>query len=122
MATYQVSLIDVPNKNHIKVIYLSGEVDGDMVDSFRSDLNNALQEESALHAKYFIFHLRDLEFINSTVIGYFADMYTRLSQEDKKIILSEGNQHILDILDLVGFLSLVEHYSSLREAIESTDL
>ncbi|MEI7510660.1 MAG: STAS domain-containing protein [Candidatus Peregrinibacteria bacterium] len=122
MAAYQVSLIDVPNKDHLKVIYLSGEIDGETVDAFRESLNNALHEERTQGTKCFIFHLRDLEFINSTVIGYFADMYTRLSQEDKKIIFSEGNQHILDILDLVGFLSLVEHYGSLRDAIASTDL
>lgn len=122
MAGYHVSLIAVPNKDNVKVIYLSGEIDGETVENFRSELDAAIHSEEAKDTKFFIFHLRDLEFINSTVIGYFADLYTRLSQADRKIILSEGNQHILDILDLVGFLSLVEHYESLRDAISSTDL
>lgn len=122
MASYQVSLIDVPNKDTVKVVYLSGEIGGESVDDFKTDLDNALEGEAGQSAGSFVLHLRDLEFINSTVIGYFADMYTRLSQSGKKIILAEGNQHILDILDLVGFLSLVEHYPSLRDAISSTEL
>ncbi len=117
---FQVSKIDVPQKDYIKVVYLAGEVDGDAVESFKEQLNAIF--ESTPDVKYYIFHLRKLDFINSMIIGYLADVYSQMGQNGKKLILSEGNPHILDILDLVGFTNLVDHYDSLRDAISSVDL
>jgi anti-anti-sigma factor len=118
---YQVAYVDVPQKDNLKIIYLSGEIDGSNFEDFRRESDEIVKSTEDV-ADFYILHLRDLEFINSTVIGYLADMYTKLGEKNKKIILAEGNDHILDILDLVGFLNLVEHYSSLKEAITSTEL
>jgi len=117
---FQVSKIDVPQREDVKVVYMAGEVDGDAVESFKEQLNALF--ESTPEVKYYIFHLRKLDFINSMVIGYLADVYSQLGKQGKKLILSEGNSHILDILDLVGFTNLVDHYDSLRDAISSIDL
>jgi anti-anti-sigma factor len=117
---FQVSKIDVPEKDHVKVVYLAGEVDGDGVESFKEQLSAII--DSTPEVKYYIFHLRRLDFINSMVIGYLADVYSKMAQNGEKMILSEGNAHILDILDLVGFTNLVEHFDALKDAISSTDL
>lgn len=117
---FQVSLIDIPNKDHVKVIYLAGEVDGDSVDDFKAQIGAIF--DSTQGVKYYILHLQKLDFINSMIIGYLADLYTKLGKNGQKLVLSEGNTHILDILDLVGFTNLVEHHESLRDAIASTDL
>ncbi len=117
---FQVSKIDVPEKDHIKVIYMAGEIDGDGVENFKKQLNDIFQANADV--RYFIFHLRKLDFINSMVIGYLADLYSQMAKNGQKMILSEGNSHILDILDLVGFTNLVEHFDSLRDAISSIDL
>jgi anti-anti-sigma factor len=117
--SYQVSLLDVPEKNHLKVVYISGEIDESNLDTFKKEFSELLGKEGV---SIFIFHLRDLQFINSMVIGYFAGVYSDLHGKGKKLVLAEGNEHILDILTLVGFTNLVEHYESLKEAIESVDL
>ncbi len=117
--SYQVSKIDVPEKNNLKVIYLSGEIDESNLGEFKKEFAPLLEEEEV---ETYIMHIRDLQFINSMVIGYFAGMYSELREKNKKLMLAEGNEHILDILTLVGFTNLVEHHESLKEAIESLDL
>ena len=117
---FQVSKIDIPDRDDVKVVYLAGEVDGEAVENFKTQLNEVFQ--STPDVSYYIFHLKKLDFINSMVIGYLADIYSQMGKQGKKLILSEGNSHILDILDLVGFTNLVDHYDSLRDAISSIDL
>ena len=72
--------------------------------------------------KIYILHLRDLEFINSQVIGCLAGVYSDLHGKGKKLCLAECNDHILDILNLVGFTNLSEHYENLKEAIDTADI
>ncbi len=117
--SYQVSLLDVPEKNDVKVLYLSGEIDESNLDDFKKDFAPLLETAGV---STFIFHLRDLQFINSMVIGYFAGVYSDLHGKSKKLVLAEGNEHILDILTLVGFTNLVEHFDSLKEAIDSIEI
>ncbi len=114
-----ISILDVPKKRHVKVVYISGEIDDSNLPELKKNLHPLT---TAPGVTAVIFHLEDLQFINSKVIQYFAEFYTDLHENGKKMILSEGNDHILDILNLVGFTSLVEHFTDLDEAIKSINL
>jgi len=66
-------------------------------------------------------HIENLEFINSMVIGYLAGVFSDLRNQDKRMILAEGNSQILDILELVGFLELVEYHETLEDAVNALE-
>src|SRR5688572_6936175 len=97
---YKVSLLDVPEKDHVKVLYFSGELDESNINDFKTEFAPLL---TVPDVKTFIFHFRDLSFMNSLAIGYFAGVYSDLKARGIKMILAEMNDHINDILTLVGF-------------------
>ncbi|MBI5414827.1 STAS domain-containing protein [Candidatus Peregrinibacteria bacterium] len=113
--SYQVSLLDVPEKEKTKVLYISGDIDESNLEDFKRDFSPLLETQGI---EEYVLHLRDLQFINSMVIGYFAGVFSDLHAKGKKLVIAEGNSHILDILTLVGFTNLVKHYPTLQEAIE----
>ena len=111
-------MLDVPEKEKMKILYISGEIDESNLDQFKQDISPLLEKEGV---ETFVLHLRDLQFINSMVIGYFAGVFSDLHAKGKKLVLAEGNAHILDILTLVGFTNLVKHFPTLKEAIEKAE-
>lgn len=117
-SNFKMRLVAVPDKPRIKIVHIAGEIDESSIDEFKKYISEYIQI-SDIDA--FVFFLRDLEFINSMVIGYLAEVFSKLRQVEKKMILAEGNEKILDILELVGFLNLAEHHSNIDEAINSLD-
>ncbi len=68
-----------------------------------------------------IFDLTDLEFLNSKVIGYIADLHSRLDAKERKLVIAGASNDVTDILELVGLTSLVTCYSDIDSAIQDLD-
>jgi anti-anti-sigma factor len=115
---FKIDLKSIPGKSQVRVVHVVGEIDEASLPEFKSELEKYLALEGV---SIFIFYLRDLEFINSMVIGYLAGVFSKLRNEDKKMILAEGNEKILDIFELVGFLNLTEYHETLEQAIDSLE-
>ncbi|MCT4592633.1 MAG: STAS domain-containing protein [Candidatus Gracilibacteria bacterium] len=118
MANFQIRLLPVSEKPNVRVIHVGGEIDELCLDEFKKEVGIYLKNQNI---DTFILFLRDLEFINSMVVGYLAEVFSNLNQENRKLILAEGNDQILDILELVGFLNLAEYHNTIQEAIDSLD-
>lgn len=117
-SNFKIRLVAVPEKAQARIVHIAGEVDESSIDEFKKYINEYIQTPEV---NTFVFFLRDLEFINSMVIGYLAEVFSKLRQVDKKMILAEGNEKILDILELVGFLNLAEHHTNIDDALNSLD-
>jgi len=66
--------------------------------------------------KYFIFHLKNLEYLNSKSIGQMIDLYRKIIGRGGKLVLAEISENVLDILDLVGVTRVVETAENLEAA------
>ena len=115
---FRFSFKDIPEKPKVRIVEIGGEIDESSLDEFKKNINDCFAKGDI---KVFIFLIKDLEFINSTVIGYFAQIFSNLKGEGKKMIFADGNEKILDIFELVGFFNLTEHHDNLEAAIDSLE-
>ncbi len=115
-----IEITPVPENDALKLIKLVGEID-------ESNLNN-LQEkidplgEAEEKTKVLIFNLKDLTYINSKVIGYLASYYSKIAKKGKKMIFTEANPNIMDILSLVGLTNIIEYFETDAEAINASSI
>ena len=72
-----------------------------------------------LNNKVLILNLKGLEFASSKVIGYFASIYTTLNRTQRKIVFTDSNQTIKDILALVGLDQIIPTFPTLEEALSN---
>lgn len=116
---YKVARVDVPDRSDMMVIYLSGEIDAAVIDQFNTEFLPLFQTEGV---RYFVLHLKDVNFMDSTGIGNLASVHSQLQEEEKKMVLAEPPQAIREIFELVGFTSLVECFDNLQEAINAAHI
>lgn len=114
----QIVVGSIPEKDNIKILSLSGEIDETNLGELKEVVDSLIISDDC---QILLFNLKDLNFINSMVISYFTNVYTKLTELNKKIIFIEANNQILDILDLVGLTTIIENYNSLNEAMASLD-
>lgn len=115
-------VLGIENFPSVKVLVLKGQVDesnlaevSKILDAMVIDPNTKQVNQET---KYILLHIKELEFINSKVIGYLASLYSSAAEHGKKIMLVEANESIMDILSLVGLTTIIDHYPTLEEAME----
>ena len=72
-----------------------------------------------MNNKTLIFNLKGLEFISSKAIGYIASIHTTLNRNQRKMVLTDFNQTIKDILTLVGLDQIITTYPTFEEALQN---
>lgn len=65
---------------------------------------------------HMILDFEKLTYMNSKSIGYLTDWYTRIVDNNGKIIIAKPAQNILDILKAVGISKFIKCYPTLAEA------
>jgi anti-anti-sigma factor len=116
--TFEINLVPVKDRGNVRIVHIVGEVSEISLDDFRKEVDLYLKTDGV---DIFIFFLKDLNFIESSVVTYFVNIFKQLGEDDKKMIMAEGNEQIYDILNVVGILNLVEYHNTIDEAIESLD-
>lgn len=114
----QIVVGELPEKDNVRLISLSGEIDETNLGELKEITDPLLISSDC---QVLLINLKDLSFINSMVISYFTNIYTKLTELNKKIIFVEANNQILDILDLVGLTTIIDNYNSLTEALNTLD-
>lgn len=114
----QIVVGAIPDQAGIKMISLAGEIDETNLSELKEVIDPLLVSSDC---QILLMNLKDLNFINSMVISYFTNIYTRLTELNKKVIFVEANSQILDILDLVGLTTIIDNYGSLTEALNSLE-
>jgi anti-anti-sigma factor len=113
-----VTIADLNDHKDVKLIILAGQIDESNLDNVSQKIDQTLSDSQVT---IFALNLKDLEFINSKVIGYIASLNSRLQNENRRLVFLAANQHILDILDLVGLLSLIPHFESAEDFLAARE-
>ena len=114
----QIVVGELPEKESVKLVSLTGEIDETNLGELKEVIDPLLVSNDC---QVLLVNLKDLNFINSMVISYFTNIYTKLTELNKKIIFVEANNQILDILDLVGLTTIIDNYNSLTEALDNIE-
>jgi anti-anti-sigma factor len=99
-----------------KVVALTGELDETNMDDLRDRITPVLTD---LNIKTVIFHLKDLSFINSKGIGYLVSVHTHLAKNQRRLIMAEAQEPVMDVVSLVGLTTIIPYFATLEEAIAS---
>lgn len=98
----------------LKLIELAGEFNDDSIKEHSKLIYHII--DNAEGTDYYIFHLRDLQDLNTKALEYLHDWCHRILANEGQIKFAEANENILNILDTVGLTSFIEHYPSLEDA------
>ena len=110
------TLIEVNKKEEewIIIFEFSGELDETNVDkTFKSIYDNIWDFTS----KKILFNLSGLKYLNSKSIGYIADIYLNIEDNHSKMYISNCDESVKDVLELVGITTIVPTVDSKEEAI-----
>ncbi|HRI35853.1 MAG TPA: STAS domain-containing protein [bacterium] len=104
------------------------EVEGVLVFEFSGELDetNADRTFTAIVSeigdftdKKLVFNLAGLKYLNSKSIGYIADVFGNIEENNGRMALSNLGEDVRDTLELVGITSIVPVFDSEDEAVVS---
>lgn len=111
---FQIKVGPVTNHPEIKIIYLSGELD----ESTLPQLDGAIGPIcSNQENQIIIFDFKGLEFMSSKIIGYLSDIHNRMAEQNRRMMMTDYNETIKDIITLVGMDQIIECYDTLEQAL-----
>ena len=113
MSNFQSSIEDV---KWSKIIKLSWEIDDNNLEELKNIIDPYIHDEKV---KTFIINIKDLVYINSIVIWWFAWKIVEFTNEGKYFVFSSPNKEIFEIIDAVWLSSIIEVYESDEECILS---
>lgn len=102
----------------VQVVAFKGQVDESNLAEVTEKIESYVQNESLA---VFLFDFRELEFLNSKVIGYLADLHSRLTEKDRSLLIAGATPDVTDILELVGLTSLVPCYPNVESALQDLE-
>jgi len=111
-----ITVNSLENNPSVKAVNIAGELDESNLSEFETVVNPLIND---VNNSILIFNLKGLEFISSKVIGQFAALYTTLSHAQRKLILTDLNQTITDIITLVGLNQMITIYPTFEEAVQA---
>lgn len=114
-AQVSIQLFHIPEIPSVRVAVLDGQVDESNLDQMRSAFDPLVGDAAV---RYLVLDMAKLTFINSKTIGYLAALYSRLSEQSKKMLFAQPSETVRDIVDLVGLTKIIPAYDSLQEAID----
>lgn len=68
--------------------------------------------------KKIIFNLSGLKYLNSKSIGYIADVYSKIEENDGKMYISNCDEGVKDVLELVGITTIIPTVDLEKEALD----
>ena len=108
-----VSIQDGPSPL-VKVVSFSGEMDETNIEQARKDLAPLLNDSSV---KTLVFDLKNLKFINSKGIGYLVSVHTHLAKDKRKLVLTQAQEAVMDVVNLIGLTSIIPYHETLEGAM-----
>lgn len=99
----------------VQLVVLSGRMDFTSSNEFQTQMESAI----AAGARKVLFDLGDLQYISSSGLGVFIFTAKQVQPDAGKVVFTGLKQHVKNVFDMVGFLSLFEVYLSREEGLEA---
>jgi anti-anti-sigma factor len=112
------TLVEVNKKeqNWILIFEFSGELDETNADKTFTALYSEIWDFSG---KKIIFNLANLKYLNSKSIGYIADIYSNVEENEWQMYISNCDEWVKDILELVWITTIIPTVDTVEEAIKA---
>jgi len=110
------TLIEVNKKeqNGVIIFEFSWELDETNADKTFTSLYNEIGDFAG---KKIIFQLTNLKYLNSKSIGYIADIYSSIEENDGVMYICECDEGVKDVLELVGITTIIPTVETLKDAL-----
>ena len=101
-----------------QIVKFQGQIDESNLKEVTDQISSYAEDEKIT---VLIFDFQELEFLNSKVIGYIADLHSQLAEMNRKLVIVSASNDVMDILELVGLTSLVACYTDINSAVQDLD-
>ena len=112
------TLIEVNKKeeNWVIVFQFSWELDETNADKTFKDIYDTVWDFSG---KKIILNLWGLKYLNSKSIGYVADLYSNVDENNWKMYISDCDEWVEDVLELVWITTIIPTVKTEKEAVDA---
>lgn len=94
------------------VVVFKGDLDKDGLENVRGSIDEVVEN---LKSDMLVFNFTQLNFVNSESIGFILTVHYRLLKKQKKLMLVGANEHVKDVLDVIGLNKIISHFGSMSE-------
>ncbi|NDK09474.1 anti-sigma factor antagonist [Candidatus Gracilibacteria bacterium] len=110
------TLIEVKKRQEgdIVIFDFAGELDETNADKTFTTIYEMIGEFTG---KKIIFNLEGLKYLNSKSIGYIADVFSNLEDSEGEMYISNCDEGVKDVLELVGITTIIPTVDTEAEAI-----
>jgi stage II sporulation protein AA (anti-sigma F factor antagonist) len=112
------TLIEVNKKEEsgVTIFHFSGELDETNADK---TFTSIYEEIGDFSGKKILFNLEGLKYLNSKSIGYIADVFSNIEDNDGQMHISNCDDGVKDVLELVGITTIIPTVDTEKEALEA---
>lgn len=112
------TLIEVSKRQEGSVIVFdfTGELDETNADKTFTDVYEQIGDFSD---KKILFNLTGLKYLNSKSIWYIADVFSNLEENDGEMYISNCDEWVKDVLELVWITTIIPTVDTEKEALEA---
>jgi len=110
------TLIEVNKKDQdgIMIFEFKWELDETNADKTFASIYNEIWD---FKDKKIIFNLKGLKYLNSKSIGYIADVFSNIEDNEGKMYISDCDEGVKDVLELVGITTIIPTVDTEKEAL-----
>ncbi|MCD5380502.1 STAS domain-containing protein [Candidatus Gracilibacteria bacterium] len=110
------TLVEITKREEdsILIFEFSGELDETNADKTFKDMYEQIGDFSD---KKIIFNMKGLKYLNSKSIGYIADVFSNIEDNDGEMYISNCDEGVKDVLELVGITTIIPTVNTEAEAI-----
>ena len=110
------TLVEVTKREEwdILIFEFSGELDETNADNTFKDMYTQIWDFSD---KKIIFNMKGLKYLNSKSIGYIADVFSNIEDNDGEMYISNCDEGVKDVLELVWITTIIPTVDEESEAI-----
>lgn len=115
---YMETLVEVKKREEgsVLVFDFSGELDETNADK---TFTNIYEQIGDFSDKKILFNLAGLKYLNSKSIGYIADVFSNIEDNDGQMHISNCDEGVKDVLELVGITTIIPTVNSEEEALSA---
>lgn len=108
--------VEKTEQDGILIFEFTGELDETNADNTFKDIYAQIWDFAN---KKLVFKLTGLKYVNSKSIGYIADVFSNIEENESQMYISNCTEWVKDILDLVGITQIVPTVDDVSEAISA---
>ncbi len=99
----------------IIIFDFSGELDETNADK---TFKKIYEEIGDFEWKKIIFNMKELKYLNSKSIWYIADVFSNIEENDGQMYISNCDEGVKDVLELVGITTIIPTVDKESEALD----